>query len=178
MAASEVILTEAVKSQDPIFIGLAFVLSVVVLLVAVAKPIMSLVKDYKSTGVDSAKASAESALFEQLRQQILTNSDAIGKLIAEKNVWFEKALILEHEVERLKVFEKMVNSMRDRLTEKDKKIDERDEELRELTRRMLEMKDSIHALEMRLANDEKSANIGCRRFATCKLRLEDCDGDV
>jgi predicted RNase H-like nuclease (RuvC/YqgF family) len=166
----------ATNSQDPIIVGLAFVLAVVIILVAIAKPMMSLVKDYKTAGVESAKAGAESTLFEQLQKQIKTNSEAIALLITEKNEWFKKALELEHEVDRLKVFEEMVNSMKARLAEKDVAIEKRDDEIRALTRVILEMKDSVHTLEMRLAKDEQRGLLGCAfRNESCEMKRRSTD---
>jgi predicted RNase H-like nuclease (RuvC/YqgF family) len=165
------VIEEASKSHDPIITGLAFVLGVVILLVTISKPIMGLVKDYKKTNVDGAKADAEVSLFDQLSAQIKSNTAAINQLIIEKNEWFVKALSLEHEVERLKTFEVMVNSMKERLNEKDKVIESRDEEIRTLTRAILEMKDRIHALELRLVKDEQQFCHGCVLKETSNEKL-------
>lgn len=152
----------ATASHDPLVIGIVFVASVVVGLVAIAKPIMGLYREYKKTGAEGAKAEAESSLFTTLQGQIESNSKAIEKLQIERNVWFEKATLLDKEVARLTSFEANFNSMKERLNEKDRIIESRETEIRSLTRSVLDMKDRIHALEMRLVKDEQKFCDGCR----------------
>ena len=140
---------------DPAMSTLAFVLAIVVIAVAIAKPIMSIVRDWKINGVDAQKAESEVCLYEQLRQQLIALANEVEKLRVERNVWYEKALNLENEVKRLQSFEEPFKSMRNRLEDKDKAIQERDVEIRTLTRNILEMKDRLHLLELRLQQDEK-----------------------
>jgi predicted RNase H-like nuclease (RuvC/YqgF family) len=155
------IAAEAAKSQDPIFIGLAFVLGVVILLVAIGKPMMSLVREYKKTGAEGAKSSAETSLFDTLQHQIRFNSEAIEKLVSERNTLFERCMGLEREIDRLKVFEESVTAMKLRLDEKDRIIEVREQEIRSLTRSILEMKDRIHALEIRNVKSEQQQCLTC-----------------
>lgn len=140
---------------DPALSTLAFVLAIVVIAVAIAKPIMSIVRDWKTNGVEAQKAESEVSLYEQLRQQLIALANEVEKLRVERNVWYEKALNLENEVKRLQSFEESFKSMRNRLEDKDKAIQERDVEIRTLTRNILEMKDRLHQLELRLQQDEK-----------------------
>ena len=150
------------NSSDPLLGGIAFVLAVVIGLIAIAKPLMGLYREYKKTGSEGTKAAAESAkstaeafLYQQLQQQIESNTKAIDKLQSERNQWFERAVLLEREVDKLKSFEQMVDAMKTRIDDKDKIIVQREEEIRVLTRNILEMKDRLHILEMRLAHDEQ-----------------------
>lgn len=158
------------SSDDPLLAGIAFVLAVVIGLIAIAKPLMGLYREYKKTGTEGTKAEAENAkstaeafLYQQLQAQIESNTKAIDKLQTERNVWFEKAMILEKEVEKLKAFESMVGSMKTRLDEKDKIISQREEEIRNLTHNILDMKDRIHSLELRLMRDEQKLCEHCRQ---------------
>jgi predicted RNase H-like nuclease (RuvC/YqgF family) len=146
---------QAADKGDPTISTLAFVLAIVVIAVAIAKPIMSIVRDWKISGVDSQKAESEVSLYEQLRQHLMTLANEVEKLRVERNVWYEKSLELEVEVKRLQLFEQSFNSMKTRLEDKDKAIQERDTEIRSLTRTILEMKDRLHSLELRLQQDEK-----------------------
>lgn len=142
------------SSKDPLILSIVFVLAVVIGLVAIAKPLMGLYREYKKTGMEGAKSEAEAFLFTQLQSQIGNNTRSIERLQEERNKWFEKATQFEREIDRLKVFEKTVASMKARLDEKDQIISMRDAEIRELTRSILSMKDRLHALELRLLQDE------------------------
>lgn len=151
---------------DPISMVLLTVLGGVVLMIAIGGPIMGLYRDYKKNSAENAKSDAESLLFQQLQQQMTSNSEAIIKLQNERNEWFSKAIALEHEVQKLKAFEAMVNAMKDRLNEKDRVIEARDAEIRTLTRTILQMKDQLHALEIRLNKDEQEGCMACKYRAT------------
>ena len=154
-AAAETVKTLANGSNDPVSATLLTVLGGVILLIAIGGPIMGLYRDYKKNNAENSRSDAESLLYQQLQQQMTSNSDAIIKLQNERNEWFSKAVALEHEVQKLKTFEIMVNGMKDRLNDKDRVIEERDKEIRNLTRTILGMKDQLHALEMRLNKDEQ-----------------------
>ena len=149
------------NQHDPWVSGLVFVLAIVILLITIARPIMGLVKNYKSDKAETARAEAETTLFEQLKIQLESNTKAIEELNKEKEKWFRLATELENEVKRLKLFEEMVNSMKGRLDEKDRVIEERDNEIRALNRIILEMKDAIHNLEIRLMRDEQQFCAKC-----------------
>mgnify|MGYP001326755993 CR=1 FL=1 len=152
-----------VSQIDPIFMGLGFVLALVIVLLAVAVPIITLVKSIEDSRTDASKANAETALYEQLRMQIDKNSSDIQKLSAEKDEWYRKALHLEKEVDRLKLFEESVNNMRQRLDEKDTIIARKDLMLEELNRTIAGLKDKIHSLEIRLTQDEQRFCDNCHK---------------
>ena len=151
------------SSKDPLILSIVFVLAVVIGLVAIAKPLMGLYREYKNTGMEGAKSEAEAFLFTQLQSQIENNTRSIERLQEERNRWFEKATQFEREIDRLKVFEEMVASMKARLDEKDQIISMRDAEIRELTRNILSMKDRLHALELRLLQDEREMCEYCHK---------------
>lgn len=142
------------NSHDPLMVFLVSLAGLIVGIVAVGKPLMGIYREYKQTGTVGAKAAAEDSLYENLKKQLDANTNAIGVLQSERDAWFAKATRLESEVERLKAFEQMVESMKSRLNEKDKIIESREREIRELMNNMLSMKDRIHALELRLQADE------------------------
>lgn len=154
---------EDVSRIDPIFMGLGFVLALVIVLLAVAVPIITLVKSIKDSRTDASKANAETALYEQLRAQIDKNSADIERLSAEKEEWYRRALHLEKEVDRLKLFEESVNNMRKRLDEKDTIIARKDLMLEELNRTIADLKDKIHSLEIRLTQDEQRFCDNCHK---------------
>lgn len=151
-AAAAAVLAQ--NQNDPTFTGLAWVLGVILIIIAISKPIMAFVKEYRSNAVDSAKTTTETLLYEQLQRQLTTLSSEVERFRAERNVWYEKANELESEVRRLQSFEKSVESMRLRLDEKDKLIKERDDEIRKLMHEVIDTKEKVHKLELRLQKDE------------------------
>jgi predicted RNase H-like nuclease (RuvC/YqgF family) len=154
---------EDVSRIDPIFMGLGFVLALVIVLLAIAVPIITLVKSIKDSRTDASKANAETALYEQLRAQIDKNSSDIEKLASERDEWYRKALHLEKEVERLKMFEASVNNIRTRLDEKDTIIARKDLMLEDLNKTIASLKDKIHSLEIRLTQDEQRFCDNCHK---------------
>lgn len=150
----------ATKSQDPIISSILFVFMIVVVLLIFARPLMSLVKDAKGFSAAESKMQAEESLFNQLRTQVDANQIAIEKLNSEKDAWVERATKLEREVDRLKHFEQMVESMKKKLDEKDEIITRQNAENKQLMLEILQLKDRIHELELRLTRDEQMINTG------------------
>ncbi|WP_396189876.1 hypothetical protein [Flavobacterium sp.] len=142
------LITAAASSSDPLFTGLAFIIVVVMLLAIASKPLIGLINDYKQTNVLSARADAESKLYEQLRLQIEANSKDIAELKHERDEFKRKAEHLEDEVVPL------VEKLERTLAEKERIIKERDDEIRKLTRQLLDLKERLLNLELRLDKDE------------------------
>ena len=159
-------LLEVLKSHDPVIMMLAFLLTVVVVGVGIAKPLMALAKEYKSNSADNSRSEAESALYKNLQMQIENNTEAINRLNQERDEWFRKALSLEKEVERLSVFEQTVSELNAQLREKSGQLSDRESEIRSLMSTMTEFRERIHELEIRLSKDEAS------RCLTCEYRIE------
>lgn len=148
------LVSKIAQSNDPLINGLTFTLAVVIIMIAISKPIMGLVREWKASSAENSKSTAESALFDQLQLQIKNLGETVDSLVKEKNLYFERSLKLELEIERLQQIEENFSSMKNRLEEKDKIIESRDTEIRSLTGRILDMSDRIHALELKLAQDE------------------------
>ena len=142
------VIAAAANSGDPIFTGIAFILVVITLLAFLMKPLVGLINDYKQTNVISAKADAESRLYEQLRLQIEANSKDISDLKEERDSFKERAEHLEKEVAPL------VSRLQITLEEKERIIKERDIEIRKLTHEILDLRERLSNLEMRLDKDE------------------------
>lgn len=142
------LITAAANSTEPLFTGLAFIIVVVILLTLATKPIISLINDYKQTNVVSAKADAESKLYEQLRLQIEANSRDIAELKLERDTFKFKSEHLENEVVPL------VEALKKELESKERIIGARDQEIKKLTRQLLEFKERLLNLEIRLQKDE------------------------
>lgn len=141
---------------NPFFIGIASILAFVIIALAIAKPIINTFKDYKNIGTVNERATAEVDLFSQMRIQLSTNTDAIKLLENEKNTWLQKSLELDGEVKRLHVFEDMVMELRTALARKDELLASKDAELQRFMNIILDMKDKLHAFEMRLIQSESA----------------------
>lgn len=108
--------------------------------------------------VDSVNA----GLYEQLQQQlgdaraeIARLTEKISKVYDERNASREELASLSHRVQQLEECEKTVDILKERLAQKDALIHERDIENKQLMHEILQLKDRIHHLELRLAQDEE-----------------------
>lgn len=161
LAVTPTLVATAVEANkhDPWVTGLFLILAgiaiLMVILIMVARPVLSLLKEARSNTVDSAKSDAESYLYTQLKDQVESMMAEINSLKLDREAWFKKAFEMQGEVDRLKQFEKNFESMRQRLNAKDKIIEERDTEVRRLMALILDMKDRIHQLEVRIIKDEQ-----------------------
>lgn len=150
-----------IPSAGPVYTGFSFVLAIVLIVIAMAKPIMGLRKDIKQTGAEDAKTTAEVSLYEQLQGQIEANTISISRLVGEKEMWFVKAAELDGEVKRLKLFEAMVVDMKVTLNQQQRTIDMKDKQILDFMNVILDLKEHIHKLELGLANTERDACLKC-----------------
>jgi len=146
---------------DPVFQGLAWVGGILLSILALAKPFMGLVRQYKTDRTDSARDDADKATFDRQTKQIDKLTSDVDRLITERNVWFEEATNLRSRVERLESYEKSMIRMKEKLDEKDtiiselrSAISERDARIMELMQELLKTNDRLRDLEVRLAKDE------------------------
>lgn len=152
---AEALRKAAESTGDPVYSGLLWVFGIILLLIAIAKPIMGVLRQYSSNKVDNARDSADEAVFLRLRQEVERNSKDIRDLIEEKSRWQVEAIELRGRVSQLEQCELLVNQMKSKLDEKDVIIHERDQENRRLMLEILQLKDRLHHLELRLAEDER-----------------------
>jgi predicted RNase H-like nuclease (RuvC/YqgF family) len=155
-------------SSDPVFQGLAWVLGILMALLGLAKPFMSLIRQYKVDKTDSARDDADQATFERQTKQLEKLTSDVDRLMTERNVWFEEATILRGRVEKLEEYEALLDKMKTKLEEKDKiitelreSISERDERIMNLMSDLMKTNDRLHDLEVRLAKDEKDRCFNC-----------------
>lgn len=161
---AEIITQAAQQTQDPIYIGLAWVLGILLMILAIAKPFMGLVRQYQSNRADSAKDGADEALYKQLKEQIEINSKDIRALIEERNHWHGEYITLKARVTHLEQCEAAMGRMKNKLDQKDDELRSREAENRQLMLEIISLKDRIHALELRLADDE------AKFCASCELK--------
>jgi predicted RNase H-like nuclease (RuvC/YqgF family) len=159
--AAELLQQTALNSHDPVFVGLAWVLGILVMVLAIAKPIMGMVRQYQTNKADGARDSADETLYTKLKEQIEINSADIRKLIDERNHWHGEYLTLKARVTHLEGCEAAMERMKTKLDSKDEDLRERDAENRKLMLEIISLKDRLHALEMRLSEDEKQFCANC-----------------
>lgn len=161
---AEMILAAGQQQHDPVFVGLAWLLGILFMIVALAKPFMGMVRQYRRDNADNARDKADEAVYARLKEQIEQNSTDIRNLIDERNKWHEEAIELRARVTQLESCEQLVKRMKEKLDEKDSQLRDREDENRRLMYEIIQLKDRLHQLELRLAEDE-------RKFcATCELK--------
>ena len=109
-------------------------------------------------------------LYEQLREQLVAAQDEIHALKDEMKVVYESRNDLRVDVTRLltrieslEACEEAVIALKVKLNEKDQQITEHIIENRNLMREILQLKDRIHHLELRLAHDEEQFCKDCKK---------------
>lgn len=157
-----------VHGVDPIFQGLAWVSGILLAVLAIAKPFMGLIRQYKTDGADSARDDADKATFERQTKQIDKLTADVERLLSERDVWFREATELRARVEKLEGYESSMERMKEKLDEKDltigelrKAISERDERIMGLMQELIKTNDRLRELEVRLSKDEKDKCFGC-----------------
>lgn len=155
-------------SENPLVIGLAFVVAVIILILVGSPFVARAIKTWKEANSDGQVDDARKVLFEQLQIQVKQNGEDIRMLVAEKRELEQETSELRKEVQRLTSMEELVEKLKTRLSEKDEMIEKlrddisrRDEYERIRNIEFAGMKDKIHELEMRLARDEISFCQGC-----------------
>lgn len=103
----------------------------------------------------SRETNANGALYAQLSEQVGKLKEELDKVYTEKHRQTEELFKLRARVEHLEQTESMVDALKKKLDEKDRIITERDARISALTTEVLQMKDRVHHLEMRLAKDER-----------------------
>ena len=110
-------------------------------------------------------------LYEQLREQLVAAQAEIHSLKDEMKVVYENRNDLRVDVTRLmtrieslEACEEAVTVLKAKLNEKDQQIAEHIIENRNLMREILQLKDRIHHLELRLAHDEEQFCKDCKKL--------------
>lgn len=150
-------------SPDPVYYGMGWVLGFVVIVIALARPIMSMARMYQANKASGARDGADTALYNQLKEQIEVNSKDIRTLIEERNKYHEESLNLKIRVGQLEEAEKAVARMKEKLDFKDELLRKRDEENRRLMMEIIDLKDRLHALELFMAGDKAKFCANCER---------------
>jgi len=166
------LLQEIPTGGDPFLDALKWIVIAVTLILVFGTSILTYIKNSKqgTDPVEHAKDDAEIMLYSQLQEQLKRMDDDVKELTNQKNRLFEEWAILkvksEYQEEKLNELSKsdaIICNLRETLVEKGKEITSREKENKKLTHDILDMKDRIHHLEMRLTEDEKSMCTSCPR---------------
>ena len=136
---------------DPILEGVKWLGVLVVGMMVAAMPVMAYIRKWNVDRAANSKDAASAELYAQLQQQITENANALRVMAAEKNAYFEKCTQLQLKVERNEEYKATIESMKERLDDKDRLLAERDTENRRLMQQVLELTERVHQLELRLA---------------------------
>lgn len=109
----------------------------------------------------SRETAASGTLYAQLAEQVRDMKSELDKVYAEKHKQAEELIKVKARIEHLEKTESMVEALKRKLDEKDRIISERDARISALTEEVLRMKDRVHHLEIRLAQDEKDFCKAC-----------------
>jgi chromosome segregation ATPase len=107
--------------------------------------------------VDGVNAGLYEQLQQQLsdaREQIADLNTKIGNVYDERNGLKEEMVVMRQRIQKLEDCEGLVEVLKQKLVEKDKIIADAIFENRRLMQEILQLKDRIHHLELRLAQDE------------------------
>lgn len=110
----------------------------------------------------SKEVGAQGALYAQLSEQVKEQKKEIDKMYSERIALQNQVFELMRKVDQLENYEKSVDVLKKRLDEKDKAIAERDNRIASLMQELLQMKDRVHNLEMRLKADEAAWCEACQ----------------
>lgn len=174
--------------QDPLLVGLAWIVGIVTLLIAIGKPIKDYLRGEKrATGedrVEDAKSTAETILYNHLAEQVRQYREIADRAFNERNSLVERVAALEAKTVILDDTKAALERLKLKLEDKDAKLEAKDAEIRRLLEQsaeerrqflhILTIKDSEIAkrderitaleqrqreLELRLAKDEATMNM-------------------
>ena len=167
---------EKVGIHDPTFVGLAWVVGIVTLVIAIGKPIRDYLRSERKANIyenaDEAKGEAEAALYRQLAEQLKEYRELANTGLLERADLFKRIGQLELRSHELDEAREMILHLKEKLDEKDVYIFslvEQNQQERARFLAILEMKDGVliskdeiiqtltnrlHDLELRVTRDE------------------------
>lgn len=110
----------------------------------------------------SKEAVAQGELYKQLSDTVQVQRKELDKLYEERLKDQEQIFRLRIKVEKLEEADRQVEVLKKKLDDKDRIIAERDARIAQLMQELLQMKDRVHNLEMRLRADEAAWCEACQ----------------
>ena len=120
----------------------------------------------------SKETSAQGMLYSQLSELVQKQREELDTMYVHRNVLQEQVFELRNKVEHLTACEDTIEVLKKKLDIKDEMIAERDARITELMDELIKMKDRVHALEMRLKEDEAKFGENCN---SCKFKNPSVD---
>lgn len=187
-------------ASDPFVTGLIWVVVLVFLLIAIAKPVRDYLRadkrDSNDIKADEAKTNAEKVLYEHLSEQVREYRTIADTAYTERNELFSKVHSLETLVGEMTVTKEANANMRGRLDRKDEEIQsliweaaeerktfleilmKKDTEITKRDQRIAVLEQRVHELEIRLATDEsKMTHFNCPYNPSLQRRSGDVKPD-
>ena len=115
----------------------------------------------------SKETSAQGVLYSQLSELVQKQREELDSMYIHRNVLQEQVFELRNKVEHLTACEDTIEILKKKLDIKDEMIAGRDARITELMDELINMKDRVHALEMRLKEDEAKFGENCNN---CKFK--------
>lgn len=109
----------------------------------------------------SKETSAQGVLYSQLSELVQKQRGELDSLYSHRTIMQEQLFELRHKVEAMDGYEQAVEVLKKKLDQKDLIIAERDSRITHLLEELLQMKDRVHSLELRLKADEAKFCEGC-----------------
>lgn len=109
----------------------------------------------------SKETSAQGLLYSQLSEMVQKQRQELDTMYIQRNVLQEQVFELRTKVEHLESAEGMIEILKRKLDQKDHIITERDTRITKLLEELMQMKDRVHNLELRLRADEDKFCDGC-----------------
>lgn|SRR5574343_1237333 len=110
----------------------------------------------------SKETSAQGLLYQQLSEMVQKQRQELDTMYIQRNVLQEQVFELRSKVEHLESCEGTIEILKKKLDLKDQIIAERDIRITKLLEDLMQMKDRVHSLEMRLKIDEDKFCNGCQ----------------
>jgi chromosome segregation ATPase len=153
--------TSMPTSGDPLLETIKWLTIAIAGIVAIAAPLLMLLRKISSNNVASSKDGAESALYANLSDQLSSQKKQLDEIYMAHNT-----LVLEHaktlaRVSKVEEYEATIEMLNAKLSEKDSGLAAKDSELRtershnrELTKEIAHLKDRLAKLEMHVVESE------------------------
>lgn len=109
----------------------------------------------------SKETSAQGILYQQLSEMVQKQRQELDTMYIQRNVLQEQVFELRSKVEHLESCEGTIEILKKKLDLKDQIIAERDIRITKLLEDLMQMKDRVHNLELRLRADEEKFCDGC-----------------
>lgn len=112
--------------NDPVYLGLAWIIGIVVLLLAIGKPLKDYLRQEKRSDkedqVDVAKAGAESILYTHLAEQISQYRQIVDTSFKERNDLVKQVADLQSHSREHEYQKALVEKLKSRLDQKDQQL--------------------------------------------------------